>query len=367
MAEPQFDPSNGRWYIRYRTPEGGRVKKLLPKHPGWKKLARRPKSTPAEVLAYARPYQDIDARVKLGLPVQLPTPIPLPLFLDDHAKSFTLAGHRPSSVKELRNALRQFRAFCEARKVVQVKAVTPAVCRAFLESCAEKGLARSTIKKFKGLIGPAFVQAFRDGLVDRNPFERLEAPGRCRTEESPFWADAEVAAIEAELRGRARDLFVIGIQCGFRIAALLNLRWGDVKWTDPRHPGGSLVCRAEHSKSGRSYRVPLFPRLRETLERMKAEAGNPGPDTLIFPGRSGQVLRRKTPDRWIEAAMKKAGIPDRGRRCHAMRETFGTRCGARGVNPRTLMAWMGHASLKQTQKYVHFDKASEASEMDKMG
>lgn len=367
MAEPRFDPNTGRWYIRYRTPEGGRVKKLLPKHPGWKKLGKRPKTTPAEVLAYARPYQDLDARVKLGLPVQLPAPVPLPAFLDDYAKSFALSGHRPSSVKEMRNAQEQFRAFCAARKVVQVRAVTPAVCRAFLESCAEEGKARSTVRKFKGLLGPAFSRAARDGLIDRNPFERLEAPGRDRAEESPFWTEEEVAKIEAELKGRARDLFVIGIQCGFRVSALLNLRWGDVKWTDPKHPGGSLACRAEHSKSGRAYRVPLFPRLRETLERMRAEADHPGPDALIFPGRSGQPMLRKTPDRWIAAAMRRAGIPDRGRRCHAMRETFGTRCGAKGVNPRTIQAWMGHSSLKQSEKYIHFDKTSETSEMDKMG
>lgn len=367
MAEPQFDPSNGRWYIRYRTPDGGRRKKLLPRHPGWKRLDRRPRTVPAEVLAYARPFQDIDARVKVGLPVSLPTRTPLGPFLDDHARSFALAGHRPNSIKELANAIRQFRAYCEARGLATVQQVTPAACRGFMEHCAGAGKARATIEKFKGLIGPAFSRARDDGLIARSPWEKLEAPGRRRTEESPFWSDAEAEAIEAHLSGWARDLFVVGVHCGFRINALLNLRWGDVRWSDPKYPGGSLHCRAELSKNGRAYRVPLFPRLRETLRARREALGRPPDDALVFPGRKGKVMGHRTPDLAIAKAMRLAGLADRGRRCHAMRETFGTRCGARGVNPRTLMEWMNHSSIKQSMKYCHYDAAAEGPEVEKMG
>ena len=36
------------------------------------------------------------------------------------------------------------------------------------------------------------------------------------------------------------------------------------------------------------------------------------------------------------------------------RHTFGTRCAAAGVPLRTLQAWMGHADIKTTMKYLHY-------------
>jgi integrase len=366
MAEPRFDGTTGRWYIRIRTPAGGRIKRLIPKHPGWKKLDRRPRTVPPEVLAYARPFQDADARARVGLPVELPIADPLGETLKRFLTSYR-SVRRPRSAKELARAIEVFSAYCRGRRVETLQAVTPEVCRSFLEDAAAGGKGHATLTKWKGVLSPAFTRAVREGKIPRNPWSGLAVPGRRRGGESPFWSDDEVARIEAQLDGWSRDLFVVGIHCGFRIEALLNLRWSDVRWEDPKCKGGSLTCRAEFSKNGRAYRVPLFPRLRETLERRHREQGRPPADALIFPGRRGQPMLRKTPDRHIEAAMKRAGVPDEGRRCHAMRETFGTRCGAKGVNPRILMGWLGHSSLKQTLKYIHVDAEAEAMEASKLG
>jgi integrase len=367
MAEPQFDATTGRWYIRIRKPEGGRKKKLLPKQPGWKKLAARPKSTPAEVLAYARPYQDMDAEARIGRPIDLPRSNPLGPFLDDYVRAYATYGRKPTTLRQVRHAVRSFRDFCHKKKVASVQGVTPAVCRDFLESEAARGLCRTTLVQQKSLIGQGFDRAVADRLIPFNPWKGLKVPGRKGMGEAPHYPDDEVEKIGRTLKGWARDMFVVGIECGFRIDAITNLRWRDVLWDDPKRPGGSLVCRAEHSKNGRLYSVPLFPKLREVLARRKSEATTAGPDDLVFPSpRTGRKLRNDALARRIERAVKRLKLPARGRYCHAMRDTFGTRCGARGVHPRTIQAWMGHSTIRQSSKYVHWDRDAEAGEIQKL-
>ncbi len=365
MAEPQFDRTTGRWYIRVRQPDGSRVKTLLPKHPGWTKLAKRPRTTPPEVLAYARPFQDREARLRVGLPVEPARATPLGPFLAEYEASYALAGTAPRSRVALATALRLFREYCERAGVATVQGVTVATCRGFLDDGARAGKGFNRLRTLKGLLSPAFRRAEVDGLVPRNPWSRLAVPGRRPRHESMFWTDDEVAKIEAKLSGWARDIFLVGIHSGFRIAGLRHLRWRDVIRDDPRHPQGSLWCRV--AKGDKPYRIPLFPKLRDVLDARQAAAGDVGPDAWVFPGAGGKPISVDAVDYQLMRAMERAGVEDRGRRCHAMRETFGTRCAARGVHPRTIQKWMNHASLTQTMKYMHFDHSKEGSEVSKMG
>jgi integrase len=39
---------------------------------------------------------------------------------------------------------------------------------------------------------------------------------------------------------------------------------------------------------------------------------------------------------------------------HDLRHTFGTTCAAKGIDLRRIQAWMGHADLKTTQRYLHY-------------
>ena len=52
---------------------------------------------------------------------------------------------------------------------------------------------------------------------------------------------------------------------------------------------------------------------------------------------------------------RQAGLPER--RWHCLRHSFGTHAAMFGVNPWTLMNWLGHKSIEQTMRYVHYAKA----------
>ena len=39
---------------------------------------------------------------------------------------------------------------------------------------------------------------------------------------------------------------------------------------------------------------------------------------------------------------------------HDLRHTFGTQCAAKGIDLRRIQAWMGHADIQTTMRYLHY-------------
>ena len=39
---------------------------------------------------------------------------------------------------------------------------------------------------------------------------------------------------------------------------------------------------------------------------------------------------------------------------HDLRHTFGTQCAAKGIDLRRIQAWMGHANIATTMRYLHY-------------
>jgi site-specific recombinase XerD len=366
MAEPQFDRSNGWWYIRVRTGKGTRVKKPLRKDPRWRRggawppKGSRPKPPP-DVLALARPFQDMDIRARLGQDVKVPRATPIADFLDAYMASYRV-GRKHGSIIVLRRAIGHFTAFCRERRIATVEGLTRADCRAYVEWRRSSGAKYNTVRAERGVLGGAWSRALEDALIETNPWHRIRTPGEDDSTATPAWTQDEVDAITSRLKGWAREVFIVGIHCGFRITALLSLRWRDVRWTVPRRKFGLIVCRKESAKGKREYAVPLFGPAHDVLARHKAESPATGPEDLIWPGkRPGKPYSRVAFWSHVVRAIDAAGIERRGHECHALRATFATLMAARGITPRTLQAWMAHSSLQMTDRYVsHTAEADDA-------
>jgi integrase len=44
---------------------------------------------------------------------------------------------------------------------------------------------------------------------------------------------------------------------------------------------------------------------------------------------------------------------------HDLRHTFGTQCAAKGIDLRRIQAWMGHADIQTTMRYLHYVPAHD--------
>jgi integrase len=99
------------------------------------------------------------------------------------------------------------------------------------------------------------------------------------------------------------------------------------------------------TKSGKSRRVPVADRV---LPIVRALAAGREADVPLFVTASGHRLHASAFKRtlaWERVA--------EGRRIHDLRHTAACLWLALGVDPGTVQAWMGHASIATTNLYLH--------------
>lgn len=154
---------------------------------------------------------------------------------------------------------------------------------------------------------------------------------------------------------------------GLRLGELRALRWRDVDW-GKRYvqirrsfsEGGEKV-----PKSGKARSVPLSDPVARVLDALSKREWFTGPDDRVFCSPVGGVLDEGRIRDMFYAALKAAGIDrDRGTGkdlvFHDLRHTFGTMAVEKFPLP-TVQAWMGHADIQTTMRYVHHrDRGDEA-------
>ena len=83
-----------------------------------------------------------------------------------------------------------------------------------------------------------------------------------------------------------------------------------------------------------------------------------GDEDLVFAGEVGSFLDASALRERYKAALKRGGL--RPLRFHDLRHTFGTLAVRRAEVP-AVQAWMGHADIQTTMRYVHHrDRGGEA-------
>lgn len=136
------------------------------------------------------------------------------------------------------------------------------------------------------------------------------------------------------------DLFVLGVECGFRLNEVLTLEGKRVALAD------SLVLIPDAlAKNGQFRQVVATERAREVLRRRMDLHGQ----GLLFP----TWTKGKVSDRMI-AAREYLDEEDNREFCfHATRHTAGTRMAERGVPLAMMMEQLGHKTAAMTMRYLH--------------
>jgi integrase len=199
----------------------------------------------------------------------------------------------------------------------------------------------------RGLLSKVWTEARLDGLVGSNPWTAAPVPGKPRNDPPPYWTLDELHRLYAACDGWLRDLVIVGANTGLRISAMLGLEWRRVKFER-----NVILVNAKSSKSARWYEVPMSATANEVLARrwLKRKSSNP----LVFPGpRSGKPMRIKMPYERLQKIVRKIGLPDYGHYNHILRHTFATHAVMNGTPLLIVSSWLGHHSIKETEKYAH--------------
>lgn len=235
-----------------------------------------------------------------------------------------------------------------------------------------KTLAMKTIRNHLVTIHSAFEIGLRRGWCHQNPVKRADRPVT-RTSETRI-RYLEQRELEALLGvDYPRDafgaieptLYLTAAMTGLRQGELLGLRWRDVDFRARKVRVVSPYVRGEFvdPKSARSARsVPLGERVAIALSDLRESSLYARDEDLVFAHpETGRPLDRSKLIRRFKAAIQTAGV--RQITFHELRHTFGTRVAASGVPLRRLQYWMGHADIKTTQIYAHYQPDDYEADM----
>lgn len=239
-------------------------------------------------------------------------------------------------------------------QAMQVGAVSEREIARSFEMLIQRGLSERSVTRYRASLSTFFAWCVREKAVVRNPVTATKVP---RSSEEPTemrpWTEAELEATYD--RWKARDPHLADV--------LLVLGWTGMRWGEARSvlvedvvdvPTPGLLVRRSQTEGGavkatkgrRGRRVPVADRILPIVHRM-AEGKDPT-DLQITTGGGAQLHRTAVlrTVKWDQTAG--------GRRIHDLRHTAACLWLARGVDPGTVQAWMGHESIATTNRYLHF-------------
>jgi integrase len=252
---------------------------------------------------------------------------------------------------------------------VQLTAIERHQVKDFLAGLsATSDLARNTLRLILSTLRVILNHAVEDGLIDRNPAEKL---GRFTKTDRPEHQAQAMTRQEAETLLAAavqispdyHPFFLMALRAVLRMGELIAVTWGDIQFgTSEDDPNRYILVqrnflRGEFTtpKSKKSRRVDLSRELRRTLlelrdkrmlEAMMAGRGSIAND-LVFPSKAGTVVDPSNLFHYhFLPCLEHAGL--RRFRFHDLRHAFGSLLIQDCASLAYVRDQMGHSSIQIT-------------------
>jgi integrase len=185
-------------------------------------------------------------------------------------------------------------------------------------------------------------EAVREGLMDKNPWNRLETIEKIKKPESKreYLTIDEIRSMIAtdcpnELVKRA---YLFSCFTGLRISDVRNLKWGDIY-----QENGQTFVSVVMKKTTKPLYIPLSG---QALKWMP-EKGESTSDDYVFGKLVNYGNVNKNLKKWAEAAGIRKHIS-----YHTSRHSFATMMLTLGADLYTVSKLLGHSSVKHTQIYA---------------
>ncbi len=224
------------------------------------------------------------------------------------------------------------------------------------------GLIANPAAKVKPLRGS--YDAARFGFYSPEEIDVLVAAaarGAHRNPSRPAVSDTERVLQAAEDRQNAA-IYLTAALGGLRRSELLALRWDDVDFEQSsiRVFEGYSANRVGKPKSRKSRTVPMVEELAHALGDLKTRGAHTAKNDLVFVSREGTHVDSSALRRRYLATLEAADL--RQLRFHDLRHTFGSLA----INVASIVqvqAWMGHADIKTTMRYLHHKSRADDAEL----
>ncbi|TLN18756.1 site-specific tyrosine recombinase XerD [bacterium] len=251
--------------------------------------------------------------------------------------------------------LNSFRSHLKGSKTLD-KADTQDIL-SFLRAQSESGMDTRTIARRMSALRTFFKALAREGIVSKNPLERLESLRQWRNLPKTLTREQAEALVESPegntpkgLRDKAMLELLYG--AGLRVSEVCQLRLSRIDLN-----AGFVRTMGKGSKE---RVVPIGRRAKEAVETYLAEGRNffsKGSRTndFLFLNRFGKAVSRQSAWKLVKEGCRRAGIPEDASP-HTLRHSFATHLLEGGADLRSLQMMLGHSDLSTTQIYTHVSR-----------
>jgi integrase len=249
----------------------------------------------------------------------------------------------------------------------RIEDITPAAVEAFSARLAKRvhrgrPITPRTRNKILNVLSGIFSRARKVWGLPINPAAELERhPGRNSGDIEVFSPEEFHALLRAAFDDRDAAIYATAAFAGLRMGELRALRRRDVDF-----PRSVLRVRASYAagelsvpKSGKVRSVPMVNEVAQRLAVLSGRDWFTGDDDLVFSEHGGTWLNDDRLRRRYETALNAAGL--RRLRFHDLRHTFGSLAITR-ADIVEVQAWMGHADIQTTMRYLHYRDRGQAAE-----
>lgn len=232
------------------------------------------------------------------------------------------------------------------------------------EQVRDHEMSRRNANKLLAILHGIFEHSVRKHGLLRNPVKEVE-----KLRESydaarfDFYSPEEIRKLVAKASD-AQDgaLYLTAAFSGLRRGELIGLLWEDIDFENHSIRVWENVTLRERGlpKSRKSRTVPMVDDVASALKALKRRERHTQPKDPVFAGEDGETIDGSALRRRYVADLDRAGL--RFLRFHDLRHTFGSLA----INRASIVqvqAWMGHADIKTTMRYLHHKSRADDARM----
>jgi integrase/recombinase XerD len=253
--------------------------------------------------------------------------------------------------------LTRFAEYADTKNAAAPLDITARMLREYVYHLKDLGLSPASIRRNVSAIRTYFRFLTGDGIVVRDPSERLETPKRWRELPDVLSIDEIKRLIAAPTLDdtmvfRDRALLELAYGAGLRVSEWISLTVRDLLLEE-----GLVRVFGKGSKErlvpiGRSAIAAAAVYLRELRPRLERGEGK----GVLFLNARGRPLTRMGAWKILRGHVERAGITKHVSP-HTLRHSFATHLLEGGADLRAIQELLGHASISTTQVYTRIESA----------
>lgn len=274
--------------------------------------------------------------------------------------------------------------------------ITSLMVRALINNLDKRGYGYETKNRVRIMLLDIFDKALTDNYVNRNPVKGIRLIRDEKKEIRVLTKEEQVDFFECAAGTFYYNLFVVAVETGLRPGELYALTPDDIDFKKKEiRISKTLVYQKFDGDKGKTYhlgppktkasnrKVPITARCENALKKqlnqrkviLNRHSSVPikGFENLLFLSTLGTPLNATTYcdaiSKIVETVnMMKDPLEQMEKFSgHCFRHTFATRCFEAGISPKTVQAYMGHATLQMTMDlYTHVTEAFKQDEIGKL-